>query len=126
MDEREARLGGRFLGGRGALPAILAVAFVLSLAAVDWRGGVFNTGGLSAMGEIAAAAFQPDLAPDVLAIGARSTWTTIKASSSTKNSSVPSRAQTGSVPTPVEIGTTAPPSGNGCTWTRSSPDRSDT
>ncbi len=77
MDEREARLGGRFLGGRGALTAILAAAFVLSLAAVDWRGGVFNTGGLSAMGEIAAAAFQPDLAPDVLAIGARSTWTTI-------------------------------------------------
>ena len=77
MDEREARLGGRFLGGRGALTAILAAVFVLSLAAVDWRGGVFNTGGLSAMGEIATAAFQPDLAPDVLAIGARSTWTTI-------------------------------------------------
>ena len=77
MDEREARLGGRFLGGRGALTAILVGAFVLSLAAVDWRGGVFNTGGLNAMGEIAAAAFQPDLAPDVLAIGARSTWTTI-------------------------------------------------
>lgn len=77
MDEREGRLGGRFLGGRGALTAILVGAFLLSLAAVDWRGGVFNTGGLSAMGEIAAAAFQPDLAPDVLAIGARSTWTTI-------------------------------------------------
>lgn len=67
----------RFLGSRGALTAILGISFAISLTGIGWQDGVFNTGGLSAVGEIAGAAFQPDFSADVLQIGARSTWTTI-------------------------------------------------
>ncbi len=65
------------LGGRGALTAILFAAFAVSLVGIGWGDGVINTGGLRAVGQIVAAAFQPQLTLDVLSIGARSTWTTI-------------------------------------------------
>lgn len=71
------RAGERFLGGRGALTGILLVAFAVSLAGMGWEGGVFNTGGVYAIGQIVLAAFQPQLTPDVLGIGLRSTWTTL-------------------------------------------------
>ncbi len=67
----------RFLGSRGVLTAILAISFAISLTGIGWQDGVLNTGGLSAVREIAGAAFQPDLSSDVLQTGARSTWTTI-------------------------------------------------
>ena len=67
----------RFLGGKGALTAILLIAFAVSLAGIGWEDGVFNTGGLRAIGQIVAAAFRPELTPETLGIGARSTWTTV-------------------------------------------------
>ncbi len=70
------RVSERFLGGKGALTAILLIAFAVSLAGIGWEDGVFNTGGLRATGQIAAA-FRPELTPEVLVIGARSTWTTV-------------------------------------------------
>ena len=71
------RASDRLLGGRGALTLILLVAFVVSLAGVGWEDGVINTGGLRAIGQIISAALRPQLTGEVLAIGARSTWTTI-------------------------------------------------
>ena len=44
-------LSERFLGGRGALTAILLIAFAVSLAGIGWQDGVFNTGGLRAIGQ---------------------------------------------------------------------------
>ena len=70
-------VAGRFLGGRGALTAILLIAFVVSVAGINWEDGVLNAGGLRAVAQIAAAAFQPQITPDVMGIAARSTWTTI-------------------------------------------------
>ena len=71
------RVSERFLGGRGALTAILLIAFAVSLAGIGWEDGVLNAGGLRATGQIFAAAFQPQLTPDVLLTGLRSTWTTV-------------------------------------------------
>ena len=71
------RVSERFLGGRGALTVILLAAFVISLGGIGWEEGIFNTGGLRAVSQIISAAFQPQLTPEVLVIGARSTWTTI-------------------------------------------------
>jgi len=65
------------LGGRGALTAILLIAFAVSLMGIGWGDGVFNARGLRAVGQILAAAIQPQLSLDVLSIGARSTWTTL-------------------------------------------------
>ena len=65
------------LGGRGALTAILLIAFAVSLVGVGWGDGVLNAGGVRAVGQILAAAIRPQLDLDVLSIGARSTWTTL-------------------------------------------------
>ncbi len=65
------------LGGRGALTAILLIAFVISLTGIGWGDGLVNAGGVLAVGQILAAAVQPQLTLDVLSIGARSTWTTL-------------------------------------------------
>ena len=65
------------LGGRGALTAILLIAFAVSLTGIGWDDGVLNSGGVRPVGQILAAAIQPQLTLDVLSIGARSTWTTL-------------------------------------------------
>ncbi len=65
------------LSGRGALTAILLIAFAVSLAGIGWDDGLLNAGGVHAVGQIVAAAIQPQLTLDVLSIGARSTWTTL-------------------------------------------------
>ena len=65
------------LSGRGALTAILMIAFAVSLAGIGWDDGLLNAGGVHAVGQIVAAAIQPQLTLDVLSIGARSTWTTL-------------------------------------------------
>ena len=71
------RAHGGSLGGRGALTAILLIAFAVSLAGIGWDDGVLNTGGIRAVGQILAAAIQPQLTLDILSIGAQSTWTTL-------------------------------------------------
>ena len=65
------------LGGRGALTAILLVASAISMFGIGWGDNPLNTAGLAAVGQILAAAVQPQITLDILAIGARSTWTTL-------------------------------------------------
>ena len=62
---------------RRLLTLILGGALLWSLLNVEWRDGVLHSGGLPALGEIAAALFQPDLSPDVLATVFRSAWRTL-------------------------------------------------
>jgi phosphonate transport system permease protein len=65
------------LQGRGALTVILIVAFLLSLASVDWNGKMLHAGGVAAVVDIFEAALQPNLSGDVLEKAARETWTTL-------------------------------------------------
>ena len=74
MNERP---GEGSLGGRGALTAILLIAFSISLVGIGWDDGLINAGGFRAVGQILSAAIQPQLTLDVLSTGARSTWTTL-------------------------------------------------
>ena len=66
-----------FLEGRGLLTLILLAAFAWSLSEVAWDDGVLHTGGLDALGEIAAGVYQPTLTADVLSRALEETWTTV-------------------------------------------------
>jgi len=66
-----------FFHGRGFLTLLLAGAFLWSLSAVDWGGSLVHPGGLSALGEIAAAAFTPELSAGFVRLAFESAWTTL-------------------------------------------------
>ena len=53
------------------------VAFVWSLAGLEWRGPLVHTGGPAALATFLQALFPPDLTPDFLRLGLAATWQTL-------------------------------------------------
>ena len=67
----------RFLESRRLLTFLLIGAFVLSLVAVDWQGGVMHARGLQTIGRILGALFTPELSASVLSTAVVSSWRTL-------------------------------------------------
>jgi phosphonate transport system permease protein len=63
--------------GRGLLSAILVLAVLASLMAVDTHGRILHANGLRAIGEIVGALASPNLDVDVLGKAVSSAWTTM-------------------------------------------------
>ena len=66
-----------FFQGRGFLTLILVLAVLWSLTSVNWTGDVVHPGGWPAIGELAKAAFTPELSLSFLRLGIESIWQTI-------------------------------------------------
>lgn len=64
-------------GARAQLTLILLIAFLWSALSVDTPTGLLHTGGLDALGEIAAAFVTPDLSPGLLRTIVSDAWTTL-------------------------------------------------
>lgn len=71
-----ARRGGPFTG-RGLLTALLAAAFLWSLAAVPWGSDLLHPGGERAIVQFFSALLRPRLSPSFVALALEASWRTV-------------------------------------------------
>jgi phosphonate transport system permease protein len=62
---------------RQLLTFLLVVAFLWSIASVNWRGPLIHTGGGNAALKFLLALFPPDLSPEFLRVGLMASWQTV-------------------------------------------------
>ena len=66
-----------FVRGRGLLTLILAGAVAVSLASVDWGGGLIHSGGGASAARILSGLVSPEASPGFLKLAVEAAWTTV-------------------------------------------------